>query len=86
MFMAARKLVHYFQAHPISVIYSTPIANIINNRDATGRVTKWATELKSFHITYTPRKAIKSHPSGQKPSLYLPKSTSSIGLYASMVQ
>ena len=37
-----------------------PLADIIRNRDATGRVAKWAIELGPYHITYEPRTSIKS--------------------------
>ena len=40
VFMASRKLKHYFQAHPITVVSSAPLGDIIQNREATGRVTK----------------------------------------------
>ena len=37
-----------------------PLNNIINNRDAMGRIAKWAIELLPFDITYKPQRAIKS--------------------------
>ena len=37
-----------------------PLNDIINNRDATGRIAKWAIELLPFDITYKLRRAIKS--------------------------
>src|SRR5437773_1522823 len=43
--ITSRKLVHYFQAHPIMVVTSFLISEILHNRDATGRITKWAVEL-----------------------------------------
>jgi hypothetical protein len=33
--MTKKKLVHYFDAHPITVVTSFPLGEIINNRDAT---------------------------------------------------
>ena len=45
VFMASRKLKHYFQGHPITVVSSAPLGDIIQNREATGRVAKWAIEL-----------------------------------------
>jgi hypothetical protein len=33
--MAKKKLVHYFDAHLITVVTSFPLGEIINNRDAT---------------------------------------------------
>src|SRR5438552_19160913 len=52
MLITSRKLVHYFQAHPISVVTSFPISDILHNRDATGRITKWAEELESFELSF----------------------------------
>src|SRR3954469_5813663 len=59
-FLASRKLRHYFQEHPIIVVSKTPLSDIINNNDATGRVAKWGIELAAFEITYKRRDAIKS--------------------------
>ena len=42
------------------MVSSAPLADIIRNREATGRVAKWAIELGPYHITYEPRTAIKS--------------------------
>ena len=36
VFMASRKLKHYFQGHPITVVSSAPLGDIIHNREATG--------------------------------------------------
>src|SRR5437764_15228488 len=58
--ITSRKLVHYFQAHPISVVTSFPIGEILHNRDAIGRIAKWVIELGSFELTFQPRTAIKS--------------------------
>ena len=58
--MLSRKLRHYFQECSIMVASEVPLNDIINNRDATGRIAKWAIKLLSFDITYKPRRAIKS--------------------------
>src|SRR4051812_20302908 len=60
VYMAAKKLRPYFQAHPIMVVSSAPLADIMSSRDATGRVEKWAIEIASHGIEYEPRTAIKS--------------------------
>ena len=46
--MASRKLRHYFQAYNIIVPSSQPLKDIMRNREATGRVGKWAAELNEF--------------------------------------
>ena len=58
--MATRKLLHYFTDHEVAVVTSYPLEDIICNRDATGRISKWALELMGHDIRYTPRTAIKS--------------------------
>src|SRR5207237_9693963 len=60
MLITSRKLVHYFQAHPILVITSFPIGDILHNRDAIGMIAKWAVELGSFELSFQPQTAIKS--------------------------
>ena len=36
IFMASRKLKHYFQEHPIIVVSPAPLGDIIQKREATG--------------------------------------------------
>jgi hypothetical protein len=38
--LARRKLRHYFEAHPVTVVYSFPLGEIIWNPDAAGRIAK----------------------------------------------
>ena len=58
--MTAKKLKHYFQEHDMRVVCATPISDIINNKDASGRVAKWAIELAPYTPSYETRDAIKS--------------------------
>ena len=60
IFTTARKLRHYFSAHPIIVVNEAPLSSILNNPEATGRVSLWGIELSPWDITYEKRKAIKS--------------------------
>ena len=62
MILARRKLQHYFLGHPITVVSSFPLGEIIQNREATGRIAKWSVELMGETLTYVPRK-----PSSLKP-------------------
>jgi hypothetical protein len=50
VYMTARKLKHYFEEHPITVVSTTPLSEIIGCKDATGRVAKWAIELAAHTI------------------------------------
>jgi len=58
--LAQRKLRHYFEAHPVTVVSSYPLGEIVHNREATGRIAKWSVELMGEALTYAPRKAVKS--------------------------
>src|SRR6185436_17975256 len=51
---------HYFEAHPVTVVSSFPLGEIVLNREADGTITKWSVELMGETLTYAPRKAIKS--------------------------
>jgi hypothetical protein len=54
------KLRHNFEAHPVTVVSSFPLGEIIRNPDAAGRIAKWSVELMGETLAYAPRKAIKS--------------------------
>jgi hypothetical protein len=58
--IASKKLRHYFQAYHIIVPSSQPLKDIIRNREATGRVGKWAAELKEFTIDFVHKSSIQS--------------------------
>jgi ribonuclease HI len=58
--MASRKLRHYFQAYHIIVPSSQPLKDIMRNREATGRIGKWAAELIEFSIDYVHMSSIQS--------------------------
>jgi ribonuclease HI len=58
--LARHKLRHYIEAHPVTVVSSFPLGEIIRNPDAAGRIAKWSVELMGETLAYAPRKAIKS--------------------------
>jgi ribonuclease HI len=55
-----RKLRHYFESHPVTVVSSFPLGEIIQCREASGRIAKWAVEHMGETLSFAPRKAIKS--------------------------
>jgi hypothetical protein len=52
--MTKRKLRHYFDAHPITVVSKYPLGEVIQNPEAEGRIAKWALELMGQNIMYAP--------------------------------
>jgi hypothetical protein len=58
--LTRRKLRHYFESHPVTVMSSFPLGEIIQCREASGRIAKWAVEIMGKTILLAPRKAIKS--------------------------
>jgi hypothetical protein len=58
--ITSRKLRHYFQEYSISVVFDYLLGDILQNQDATGRISKWAVELGALNIDFKPRTTIKS--------------------------
>jgi hypothetical protein len=58
--MCSRKLRHYFEAHTIRVLTNHPLHDIFGNRDSSGRIGKWVTELSEYVINFKRRNTIKS--------------------------
>ena len=58
--LARRKLRHYFESHPVTVVSSFPLGEIVQNREASGRIAKWAIELMGEALSFLPRKVMKS--------------------------
>ena len=52
--LARRKLRHYFEAHPVTVVSSFPLGEIARNREAEGRIAKWSVEMMGETLTYAP--------------------------------
>jgi ribonuclease HI len=51
---------HYFESHPVTVVSSFPLGEIIQCREASGRIAKWEVELMGETLSFVPRKTIKS--------------------------
>jgi hypothetical protein len=58
--LTRRKLRHYFESNPVTVVSSFPLGEIIQSREASGRIAKWSVEIMGETISFAPRKAIKS--------------------------
>jgi hypothetical protein len=58
--ITSRNLRHYFQEYLITIVTDYPLGDILRNRDATGRISKWAVELGALNIDFKRRTAIKS--------------------------
>jgi hypothetical protein len=58
--LTRRKLRHYFEGHSVTVVSSFPLGEIVQSREALGRIPKWAVELMGETLSYASRKAIKS--------------------------
>jgi len=51
---------HYFHENKITMVTNFPLQDILRNRDATGRISKWAVELGALNLDFKPRTTIKS--------------------------
>jgi hypothetical protein len=58
--LAARKLRHYFEAHPITVRSSYPLSRMLSNAHAPSRVAEWSVELSHYDINFDNDKTIRS--------------------------
>jgi hypothetical protein len=58
--LTARKLCHYFDDHKVIVVTGFPIGDILHNKEAIGRIAKWACELGAHDIEFRPRTEIKT--------------------------
>jgi ribonuclease HI len=53
-------LKHYFDGFHVVIKTEFPLGTIIRNKDANGRIAKWAMELCPFDLEFAPRDTIKS--------------------------
>ena len=58
--ITSRKLRYYFDEYKISAVTDFPLGDILHNRDATGRISKWAVELGALEMKFAPTTTIKS--------------------------
>src|SRR3954466_6303824 len=58
--MTSRKVMHYFEEHPIMAVSSAPLSYIPNNPRATGRVAEWNIELNPHDLQFRHPTMIKA--------------------------
>ena len=56
---SVRKLQPYFQSHPVTVLTSQPLRQVLQKPETAGRLIKWAVELSEFEIHFKPPTSIK---------------------------
>jgi hypothetical protein len=54
------RLRYYFEGHPVIMVSSFPLGEIVQNWEASGMIAKWAVKLMGETLSYVLRKAIKS--------------------------
>jgi ribonuclease HI len=59
LLITSHKLSHYFQAHQIEAHTSSTLGEILNNKEASRKIAKWAIELSMYDIVYKPRTTIE---------------------------
>jgi ribonuclease HI len=58
--ITSRKLRHYFEYYKIAVVTEFPLGDILRNKEANGRIIKWAIELDTYSIDFRSRPTVKS--------------------------
>jgi hypothetical protein len=56
----ARKIRHYFDNHKVIIVTGFLIGDILHNKEAIGRIAKWACELGAHDKEFRPRTAFKT--------------------------
>jgi hypothetical protein len=55
-----RKLRHYFDDHKVIVVTRFLIGDILHNKEAVRRISKWTCELTAHDIEFWPHRVIKT--------------------------
>ena len=58
--VTSHKLHHYFEYYKIAVVTEFALGDILHNKEANGRIIKWAVELGTYSIEFRSRSTIKS--------------------------
>ena len=59
LFIISKKLKHYFQIFPITILTEYPLRSVIENPKAMGQILKWASELWPYGLRFKLRTTIK---------------------------
>ena len=59
LFITAKELPHYFQAHTMIVLTSLPLKALFRSADFSYRISRWGARLGAYDVRYIPRMAIK---------------------------
>uniref|UniRef100_A0A2N9EQY4 RNA-directed DNA polymerase n=1 Tax=Fagus sylvatica TaxID=28930 RepID=A0A2N9EQY4_FAGSY len=59
LFITAKKLPHYFQAHTMIVLTSLPLKALFRSSNFSGHISKWGAHLGAYDVRYRPRTSIK---------------------------
>ena len=58
--IASRKMRHYFESHPVTMVSQYNLRSPLENPLATGRISWWAMELQGFGLKFEHTNNIKS--------------------------
>jgi hypothetical protein len=53
LLITSRNLHYYFESYKITMETDFSLRDILHNRDATGRISKWAVELGALNVDFT---------------------------------
>ena len=56
----SQKLCHYFETYPIAAVTEYTLGDILHNKEANGRIIKWAVKLGTYTIDFRSHQTIKS--------------------------
>ncbi|XP_058079759.1 uncharacterized protein LOC131227958 [Magnolia sinica] len=59
LIISTRRLCPYFQTHSVIVLTDSPLKQVLQRPEVSGRLTKWAIELGKFDVQFHPRITIK---------------------------
>ncbi|VFQ73443.1 unnamed protein product [Cuscuta campestris] len=59
VFLTAKRLTPYFQAHRIIVLTNEPLASLTRSPAESARMTKWAVFISEYNVVFRPRPSIK---------------------------